>query len=344
MGPCAAAALANGGTMKIYVSSTWQDLKPYRQAVYDQLRKLRLDAVAMEDFVAAEMRPLAQSIRDVSEADVYLGIFAWRYGYIPTEGNPERRSITELEYRAAGDHQKERLIFLLRDEAPWSPSLMDSHSQDAQRGGQIRRFREELTARHAVGYFSTPDELAKEVSAAITNALLNRPVSQTGQLVLSDVQVIQEPSQSCTLDFRVSNTLPVDVQINRLTLEVIDVHDGARTMGILEFSAIYDLDVSSLDTAGDSVVCNVSQVVKRGEVDRFGIRLAATELAAGMHRGWQLRPTLITSVGEVVGPVVEVWLPGLIYSGYSWDEIRQGKPNQPIGDVRKTRRRRTSEP
>jgi hypothetical protein len=72
--------------------------------------------------------------------------------------------------------------------------------------------------------------------------------SRSSQFVLSDVQVIQDySSQSCTLDFRVSNTLPVDVQINRLTLEVVDVHEGARVMGVLEFSAIYDLDVYSWD-------------------------------------------------------------------------------------------------
>ena len=71
----------------------------------------------MEDYVAAEKRPLAKCVEDVAEADIYIGVFAWRYGYIPKEDNPESLSITELEYRAAGEHRKERLIFLLRDDA-----------------------------------------------------------------------------------------------------------------------------------------------------------------------------------------------------------------------------------
>jgi len=99
--------------------------------------------------------------------------FAWRYGYIPKEeGNPESRAITELEYRAAGQHSKERLIFLLRDDAPWKPNLMDTHTGEGDGGKQIERLREELGTRHAVGFFSSPDELAKEVSAAVTNVLL----------------------------------------------------------------------------------------------------------------------------------------------------------------------------
>ena len=158
--------------MKIYVSSTFEDLKEFRKAVYGQLRKLRIDAVAMEDYVAAEKRPLAKCLEDVADSDIYVGIFAWRYGYIPKEDNPESRSITELEYRAAGQHERERLIFCLREDAPWTPSLMDTHTREGDSGRQIERLREELGTRHNVGFFSTPDELAKEVSAAVMNVVL----------------------------------------------------------------------------------------------------------------------------------------------------------------------------
>ena len=158
--------------MNVYVSSTFEDLTEFRRAVYGQLRKSRMDAVAMEDYGAGEKRPLAKCLEDVAEADLYVGIFAWRYGYIPKEDNPESRSITELEYLAAGAHEKERLIFLLRDEAPWTPRLMDTHTGEGDGGKQIERLREELGTRHIVGFFSTPDELAKEVSAAVMNVLL----------------------------------------------------------------------------------------------------------------------------------------------------------------------------
>jgi hypothetical protein len=161
--------------MKIYVSSTFEDLKEFRREVYQQLRKLRIDAVAMEDYVASERRPLAICLEDVAASDIYVGIFAWRYGYIPKEeGNPESRSITELEYNTAGQLSKERLIFLLRDDAPWQPSLMDTHTGAGNNGKQIARLREELGTRHAVGFFSSPDELAKEVSTAVTNILLRK--------------------------------------------------------------------------------------------------------------------------------------------------------------------------
>ena len=67
--------------LKIYLSSTFEDLKDYRRRVYEQLRTLRHDVIAMEDYVAADERPLDKCLRDVRDSDVYIGLFAWRYGY-----------------------------------------------------------------------------------------------------------------------------------------------------------------------------------------------------------------------------------------------------------------------
>jgi hypothetical protein len=55
----------------------------------------------LEDYVAADQGPLERCLADVAACDLYVGIFAHRYGYIPDRGNPDGRSITELEYRHA---------------------------------------------------------------------------------------------------------------------------------------------------------------------------------------------------------------------------------------------------
>ena len=43
---------------KIYISSTFEDLKVYRKAVYDVLYQLGHKVIAMEDYVASDKRPL----------------------------------------------------------------------------------------------------------------------------------------------------------------------------------------------------------------------------------------------------------------------------------------------
>ncbi|GHO96553.1 hypothetical protein KSF_066010 [Reticulibacter mediterranei] len=111
---------------KIYLSSTYNDLKEHREAIYRALRKMQHDVIAMEHYVATAQRPLDKCLEDVCSCDLYVGLFAWHYGYIPLVNNPEQKSITELEYRMAVKQNKPTLLFLLDENALWSPKWMDS--------------------------------------------------------------------------------------------------------------------------------------------------------------------------------------------------------------------------
>jgi len=44
--------------LKVYISSTYEDLKEYREVVYRELRKVKAGVLAMEDYVAQDQRPL----------------------------------------------------------------------------------------------------------------------------------------------------------------------------------------------------------------------------------------------------------------------------------------------
>jgi hypothetical protein len=130
-----------------------------------------------------------------------------------------------------------------------------------------------------------------------------------GILEVSAIQVKPNfKDKACTLDFRVSNTGGSEVIINRIEFEALEVA-GFYTLGAVEFSKVYDLDISDLRNAGDLAACAVSQVVAPGKVDRFGITLIAPTLGIGWFRGWSLQPTLYTNYGNVTGQKIEVWLP-----------------------------------
>ncbi|MCP4203936.1 MAG: DUF4062 domain-containing protein [bacterium] len=145
---------------KIYLSSTYEDLAEHRQAVYRVLRQMGHDVISMEDYTATGRQPTEKCLADVRECGIYVGIFAWRYGYVPPE---ETRAITELEYREALDAGKETLIFLLNDDAPWSPTLIDRDRT------AIEALRGELQTSHIVQFFSTAEELAAAVSVSVAN-------------------------------------------------------------------------------------------------------------------------------------------------------------------------------
>lgn len=149
---------------KVYVSATFRDLQECRAAVQLALRRLRVEDMAMESYVAEDRRPLERCLADVRECDVYVGIFAWRYGFVPPGYG---RSITELEYREALNSGKPCLIFLLDEEAPWPRSYVD-RGPEAE---QIESLRAELADRHMCSTFTAPAELAALVTAAVANRL-----------------------------------------------------------------------------------------------------------------------------------------------------------------------------
>jgi Domain of unknown function (DUF4062) len=147
---------------RVYVSSTIADLEEFRRAVCDTLRNSGYDVDSMERYPARDDRPKSASEADVGRCDYYVGIVAWRYGYVPEQDNSDARSITELEYLAAGAAGKPRFVFLLDDKTPWSSVLRDADLQD-DGGRRIREFRNNLRKSTWINYFHSPDSLAKNV-------------------------------------------------------------------------------------------------------------------------------------------------------------------------------------
>jgi hypothetical protein len=150
----------------VYISSTYNDLREYRESVYRVLRGLGHDVVAMENFVASDQRPLDQCLAEVAASDLYIGILAYRYGYVPESDNPDGISITQLEYRHASALGLPRLVFLLSEDTPWPRRFMDSGD-----GRRIEAFRDEVRRNLRVSFFSDPDDLALQVSTGVSRLL-----------------------------------------------------------------------------------------------------------------------------------------------------------------------------
>jgi hypothetical protein len=173
----------------VYISSTCRDLKEYRAAVAETLRRCDYNVDAMEKYPARDDRPKSACEADAAKCDLYVGIFAWRYGYVPPEDNPEGKSITELEYLAAGQANKPRLIFLLDDDFPWPSSQRDAE-QEADGGKRVRDLRNRLRNERWTAFFKSPDDLAKQV---LTPVIQNEATKQLASMgLLQDVQTAAE--------------------------------------------------------------------------------------------------------------------------------------------------------
>jgi Domain of unknown function (DUF4062)/inactive STAND len=147
---------------RVYISSTWLDLKAEREAVRNAILRLGHTPAGMEAYNSSESPPLARCLEDVATCDVYLGICAWRCGFVP---RGETRSITECEYDEAGRREIPRLLFLLAADAPWPMERADLDR------GQVVAWRARLEQRHIVAYFSTAGDLAGKAIASLVEQL-----------------------------------------------------------------------------------------------------------------------------------------------------------------------------
>jgi hypothetical protein len=151
--------LKSGVAMKkIFVSGTYLDLVPYREAVITAIRKLlKYRDVDMESFGAHQEEPTVASLHELDQCDIYLGIIGHRYGHL-TRG----QSVSRAEYERAVATNKRLFLYLADDEmVTLSSNLIED---DATRAKQ-RAFRELLAQRHTPYRFKSPADLAIAVLA-----------------------------------------------------------------------------------------------------------------------------------------------------------------------------------
>jgi len=121
----------------VYLSSTLADLKLEREVALKTIGEV---GVVRTSYRADERGAVATCTSDVRGSDLYVGIVGQRYGYVPprAEGNPQDKSITELEYEAClrpGQPPIPRLMFVKSTEAGIAFDHIDaiSHPETAER-------------------------------------------------------------------------------------------------------------------------------------------------------------------------------------------------------------------
>ena len=95
---------------KVMISSTAIDLPEHRDLVKEACLRQSMLPVMMEHLPASSADAIQASMKMVDEVDAYLGVIAYRYGFIPEDHSI---SITELEYNRADERGIPRLIFIM---------------------------------------------------------------------------------------------------------------------------------------------------------------------------------------------------------------------------------------
>src|SRR5215510_8006545 len=133
---------------RIFVSSTWLDLQPERQAVEDAINRMNAGKfVGMEYFGSRPETTEGTSLDEVDRTDIYVGIIGGRYG----------SGITEKEYRRARERDLPCFIFFKDDRVVTA----EGRDKEAEKTKLLDVFKRELSKNHIIATpFTTPTELA----------------------------------------------------------------------------------------------------------------------------------------------------------------------------------------
>ncbi len=187
--------MAKYSTPLVAISSTVTDLDAHRSAAIDACRRVGARVLTPEDTTIESPRGVDEWLDRINEADIYVGIVGFRYGYIPRGRN---KSVLDLEYERAGQLGIPRLMFFMSDQHA-------IQAKDVEIGAgatKLARFKEDVSRTALISFFSSPDELKLKIleslsryqaeSYAPKRALLLIPVSPTYEQLRAQLSSLLE--------------------------------------------------------------------------------------------------------------------------------------------------------
>jgi len=151
--------------MKVFLSSTYNDLVEHRKAAHDALEQLGLHVIWMEAFGARPEDSKVACLKEVEESDLFVGIYAHRYGWIPAN---EEFSITEQEFNHAQKLSKPTFGFIVDDDFIWHQKHWE-HDKKAKLDAFLSKVKTQ-----PVEFFTTPDNLAQIIAASVGRHIAER--------------------------------------------------------------------------------------------------------------------------------------------------------------------------
>jgi hypothetical protein len=158
---------------KVLISSTRKDIAEYREQIKDKLVALHQVVLMMETFGTNPSDAVTVSTDQVRECDLFIGIYAYRYGYVP-EGDD--KSITEQEYDLARELGKRCLCYVASESL--KPEVIEEDESKQQR---LAAFKQRIDVELVRTVFDSPGDLREKVGDDINRLLRGDPLGYSHQ-------------------------------------------------------------------------------------------------------------------------------------------------------------------
>lgn len=210
--------------MKVFLSSTYIDLKELRRCVFEYFNQYELRMEGMEIWSSAPEEPIETCLSKVKACDIYIGVLGFRYGSIDEVTGT---SITELEYNEAENAGIDRLIFLMNDEYMTKSAFVDK-GVDAEK---LERFKKRVKHNHFVSFFSSEQHFSERLNATFRDYILSRGIQK---LEGFNFRTIWHELEDLWRSVEVPETLRTEVALGNDIRKSLDKIDETIT-GLEEF-------------------------------------------------------------------------------------------------------------
>lgn len=150
---------------RIFVSSTKEDLVPYREAVENALTSMEHVPLGMEFFVSSPDSPIDVCLSTVRRSQLYIVIVGMRYGSIE-EGSG--KSFTELEYDEAVKNKIPILAFIIDEE---HCAILPKYVDVGEKAEKLKDFKAKLNSSYLVSRFESVDNLKQLVEKSVRQTI-----------------------------------------------------------------------------------------------------------------------------------------------------------------------------
>jgi CheY-like chemotaxis protein len=270
--------------MKVFISSTYKDLVDYRTKVAEAVERLGQQGVRMEVFGARPNEATEASLDEVEVSEVFVGIYAHRYGYVPLGS---QSSITRMEFDHARKLGKPILCFVVDEDHPWPPKHVELEPGHTM----LVEFKGDINSSLVRDTFTTPDDLAFKVAASLGRYLLQQKVkSELAQAAKGEAAITESILDQVAR--RAERLSPITsgarvLLVNDVPREMAHVIQILRDLAVeVEVATNSTLALSMLSTASFDAV--VSDMARDGVCDE-GLRFFKTMRQRGFHH-----PTIFT--------------------------------------------------
>lgn len=158
---------------QVMVSSTFTDLKEHREALTTAIRKHGMHANVMEDDDAKPADVIDSSLEMVRDSAGYICLIGCKYGQTPEcpQRNPDKLSLTELEFNEALRLNRPVLLFLMGEDHPVPIKDIERDPEKQEKLGAFRERAKKASAGSSVNrvyaVFSSLEDFDKKSASSL---------------------------------------------------------------------------------------------------------------------------------------------------------------------------------